>query len=665
MRVAILALAILATATHARGEADRLRVVAHHPAANAMAPATTAVRVDFDRPLDPETVSRDTIRVFGRGTGTASGALTLSEDGRSVTFAPARAFSAGEVVLVNLSHALAAADGAPLRAAGWAFRFTIATAPTARSFTRLGTLANRSSSTVATRIYGAQATDLNGDGFLDLATVNEVSADVRVALNRGDGSGLFHAFLPPQAIAERSSPNEPADFDNDGHTDGCFSASLGQAVTVLLGNGDGTYGATQTIALGGAPHGIAVLDVDGDADLDIVDADRAGSALALLVNDGAGGFGLPARFEGGVDGEYGLAAGDMDGDGITDLVVAGRDSRTIVTLLGRGDGTFDAATPAQATGGNTWVLALGDLDGDGDLDVTAANSTSNNGAVLLNDGTGRFAEPLVTIVGAHTPSTDLGDLDGDGDLDWVLTSFGGGFWRVYANDGAGRFTFDQQLDAPNNPSCAVLLDFDADGDLDLALTDEIADLVLLEQNGGAPAPTPTPRCAPTPLPCRTPAAAGKAVVELRDAAVDARDALRWTWAKGGATTKADFGDPLAADDYALCLYDAGALVLAAAAPAGGRCPTRPCWKVRTHGFDYGNRRRTPDGLASLRLRAGAAGKARIAVTGKGALLSPPSLTTLSGPLDVQLQRPGGPCFGARYGAPFKRRSPKRLFDRAD
>ncbi len=647
------------------GGAAPLQVVGVSPTRNAMASAASVVRVDFDQAVDPATISAATFRVFGRGTGTASGALTLSNGNHSVTLTPTRPFSAGETVLVNLSHAITAADASPLRSAGYAFQFTIATQPTARVFTLIDTISNRSSPGIATRIYGAQATDLNGDGFLDLATVNEISADVRVTLNRADGSGLFQSFLAPQAIAEESSPNEPADFDNDGETDGCFSAADGEAVTVLRGNGDGTYGSTQTIALAGAPHGVAVLDVDGDADLDIVDANYGTSKLALMLNDGNGTFGMPTAFEGGVDGEYGLAAGDMNDDGITDLVVGGRDGATIVTLLGTGNGTFTAAED-QSSGGSTWVITLGDLDGDGHLDATTANSSSNNGAVLIGKGDGTFEAPVTTATGAHTPSTDLGDLDGDGDLDWVLSSFGGGFWRLYTNDGSGHFALAQQIDAPNNPSCAVLLDFDNDGDLDMALTDEVADVILLERNGGTIAPTPTPACAATPLPCRTPVVAGKAALTLKDAAVDARDGLTWTWAKGSATSNADFGNPTASDGYDLCIYDAGTLVLGAAAPAGGLCPTKPCWKARKHGFDYANRSAAPNGLKAIALREGAGGKARITLSGKGTALALPNLATLSGPLDVQLQRPsGGPCFGARYGAPFKKQDAKKLADKAD
>ena len=172
---------------------------------------------------------------------------------------------------------------------------------------------------------------------------------------------------------------------------------------------------------------------------------------------------------------------------------------------------------------------------------------------------------------------------------------------------------------------------------------------------------PRPRC-----PCRTPAVAGKAALRLKDAAVDARDGAAWSWAKGAATTKSELGDPTADDGFDLCVYDAGTLVLGATAPAGGVCPTKPCWKARKHGFDYANRKALPNGLKAITLREGASGKARITVGGKGVALRMPALTTLTGPLDVQLQRrTGGTCFGARYGAPFKKRDAKRLVDKAD
>jgi len=462
------------------GPGGTLAVVRTQPATVSVAPVTTAVSVDFDRPVDLSSVTTSTFRVFGRYSGPARGSYSFALGARRVTFTPERPFSAGEVVWVNLSHDLCGMDRSRLRAAGHAFQFLTGVQPSSGTFVQYDVMSNRDC--CQTRIYGASATDLDHDGYLDLTTVNEVSADLRVFLNLADGSGEYGAFLAPTPIGDEGSPNEPADFDNDGNADLCVSASSSESVWVMLGNGDGSFGSTQEIPVGQEPHGIVVLDVDGDADPDIVNCNRGNSNLSLLLNDGQGVFGAPTFFEGGVNGEYGLAAGDMDKDGIMDLVTGGNAGTHIRTMRGNGDGTFTAVGSVAASGGQTWVVTLGDEDGDGDLDATTANSGSGTAGVLKNTGAGAFGLVSTVILGAHTVSTDLGDLDGDGDLDWAVSSFGGGFWRLYRNNGSGSFAFWREITAPSNPSCSILLDTDNDGDLDMALTDEIADVVILMEN---------------------------------------------------------------------------------------------------------------------------------------------------------------------------------------
>lgn len=475
--------AVVGIGTARPSAAVDLAVQSTTPARNTMAPVATTVAVTFDRAVLPASVTASSFRVFGRWSGSKFGSYQLSNGNRTVTLDPTENFSAGEMVFVNLSHDLKAADLAPLRPGGYAFSFQIRTSPTSLSFQEIDVMTNRTNGQ-QTRIYGASASDLDEDGYLDLTTVNEVSADVRVFLNRGDGTGLYHPFLTPQPIGVEASPNEPADFDLDGHSDLCIAAVESNSVWVLMGVGDGTYDPVVEIPVGEAPHGVCVLDVDGDGDLDIVNSNNVDSSLSLLVNDGAGNFAAPAYFESGVTSEYGLAAADMNGDGLSDVVVGSRDGAQILSLLGNGNGTFTAAGAPQSSGGNTWVVALGDVNGDLVLDAATANSGSGNGAVLFGLGNGRFGPPQIIPIGAHTVATDFGDLDGDQDLDLVISSYGGGFWRVYRNNGAGVFALHSQINAPSNPSCAVLLDFDNDGDMDLALSDEIADVVLLEENVG-------------------------------------------------------------------------------------------------------------------------------------------------------------------------------------
>jgi hypothetical protein len=494
----ILATALAAlTLSAAPVTAADLVVTGVSPAPDGVAPYLGPVVVTFDRPVLASTINADNFRVFGRWSGTVPGSFSFSNGGATVTMAPARSFSAGEVVYVNLSHHIQAQDSGSLRSAGYAFRFRVQTAPSARQFQEIDVMSNRIDG-AQTRIYGASASDLNGDGYVDLTTINEVSADVRVFLNLANGTGFYGGFLAPQGIGVESSPNEPADFDSDGNADLCVASAEENSVFVLLGAGDGTFASIEQIAVGNEPHGIAPIDVDGDGDLDIVCANRQGNNLALLINDGNGGFGSLTFFEGGVDGEYGLAAGDMNLDGITDLVVGGRDGQQVRTLLGNGNGSFTPVAP-QSAGGAVWVVVLGDLNGDGWLDATTANGFSLNGAVLMGNGDGTFDPPVTTLLSASTVSTDLGDLDGDGDLDWLLSSFGGGFWRIYVNDGAGNFTFDQEITAPSNPSCAVILDIDSDRDLDLALTDEIADVIVLMKNTASTGIRETPDPGPLAL----------------------------------------------------------------------------------------------------------------------------------------------------------------------
>ena len=475
-------------------DAQELSVVSTSPRSNELniAPVTT-IRVTFDRAVLRGAVNRDSFWAYGRSSGPVLGTTTFEDDDHTIALVPRGSFYAGEIMTVILSHDLQAADGSPMRSAGYCFQFWVRTRSSTKQLERVQLFSNAEGG--RTRIYGAAAKDMNGDGFLDLVTVNEISADLRTMFNAGDGSGQFSEF-PAQRlpIGTQASPNDTGDFNRDGRLDIAVAASQDHNIWICLNQGNGLYrDPAQDISVGQEPKGVVCLDVDGDGDLDVVNANSRSNNLSVLLNDGRGVFGEPTFFEGGVEFEYGLGAGDMNGDGILDLVVGGRIGERIRTMVGNGDGTFDwLPLPVQGAGGQPWVLVLGDLDGDGDLDVTAANGHKLNGAVLLNQGDGAFDAPVVYETGGLTISTDLGDLDGDGDLDWVLSNFGteeNKTWPVLENDGTGTFTVYRSLPCPSedgcgNPSCAVLFDFDNDRDLDIVATDEILDKILSFRNGG-------------------------------------------------------------------------------------------------------------------------------------------------------------------------------------
>ena len=474
--IAILSSALMPGLAHA------LAVTSTSPASNAGNVARhSSIVIQFDRPLAVASVTASSFRVYGHHSGPIAGAITFSNGNQTLNFTPAVTLFGGEPVSVNLSHSLAAADSTTLRSAGYAFQFLTAASTASMTFTQIDVVSVRTNGN-PTVLYGGAHADFNRDGWIDYAAVNEVSADLRVMLNRADGSGLLGPVLvPPPAIGLEASPNDSGDFNNDGFIDIATGNSSSNSTSILLGLGNGRFGAQQSVAVGNRPHGVAALDVDGDADLDLVIASENGNFLSLLTNNGSGVFGGRVDFESGGDGEYALSSGDMNGDGILDLVVGTRNDHRVIVLTGNGNGTFSSAANIDG-GGLLWKLVLGDLNGDGKLDVATANGQSNNGAIILGNGDGSLQAATVISFGGSMVASDLADLDGDGDLDWVTSSYGAARWYLRRNNGSGVFTNAGQVLAPSSASCASLYDFDNDGDLDMALADENVDVVLLMRN---------------------------------------------------------------------------------------------------------------------------------------------------------------------------------------
>ncbi|MFN7021583.1 MAG: FG-GAP-like repeat-containing protein [Phycisphaerales bacterium] len=441
------------------------------------------VSVTFDRPVNPASFSPLNFRVFGKLTGVVDGSLTFTNGGRTVSLAPDRPLMAGELVMVVMSRNLRAADGSSLRSAGYSFLYNTATTPHALRFRKHATVSNRTGGPGGpqTRIYGGLASDLNGDGWPDITTINEVSADVRVFLNPADGSMNLSPMLTPHTpLPYEASPNDVADFDSDGILDMVTSSDGSDQIAVCFGIGDGAFRTPLLINVGDNPRGFGIVDADGDGDFDITVACANANLVAIILNNGNGTFAAPVNMPVS-GGPYGMMAADMNNDGILDLAVGCRSDQTARVLRGNGDGTFTQVS-SRPMGGANWVVVVGDLNNDGHMDISGANSFSSNGSILLGNGDGTLQPATVYPIGGHSVSSDLADLDGDGDLDWIVSSFGAGAWYCYLNNGAGVMTPLINFPAPNNPSCAIPVDYDNDGDMDLVLTDEIADVLIVMEN---------------------------------------------------------------------------------------------------------------------------------------------------------------------------------------
>ena len=342
--------------------------------------------------------------------------------------------------------------------------------------------------------------DFNNDGILDVA-YNVDAADVsgeaapgfgQVLLGNGDGS--FHLA---SGYSTGICPRElkTADFNSDGipdlvYTDSEYCSFQQQSqtsdLTVLLGNGDGTFGMSYQTLLGISAQSVAVGDFNGDGIADIAvlienDFAFAGSlqSLVILLGRGDGTFqaGSPHAI-GSVDGT--MVTGDFNGDGIADLAInTGGDYifpqfTGVFVLLGKGDGTFSDAAPVVLPGEEVLNYGLGivDLNNDGRPDLVTDIEQGGLGPsaiqVLLGNGDGTFqiTEPAAApIVGVGLRQTNAFDLNGDGNADLLgFTTDAAASTVVLFGDGKGGFPSPQMPVTDETYSFSGSLVYDLDGD---------------------------------------------------------------------------------------------------------------------------------------------------------------------------------------------------------
>ena len=168
--------------------------------------------VSFDRPVNTATFTPANFKVFGKVSGPVAGTLAFSGGNQTVTFTHGVPFITGEVVMVVISHNLRGADGTFLRSAGYTFEFTVAAGGAHHVFKQKAVISNHDATGAQTRIYGGLACDLNHDGWCDMTTINEVSADLRVFMNHADGTVFGPTLVTPytpipfESISRGSNP---------------------------------------------------------------------------------------------------------------------------------------------------------------------------------------------------------------------------------------------------------------------------------------------------------------------------------------------------------------------------------------------------------------------------------------------------------------------------
>jgi hypothetical protein len=334
--------------------------------------------------------------------------------------------------------------------------------------------------TVGGSPYSPVVADFNGDGKLDLAVAN--SGDGTVSVLLGNGDGTFQAAAPPYTVGTTPVSIAVGDFNHDGCPDLAVANLNSSNVSVLLNkcDGSGTFNAAVPYTItGSAPRSIAAGDFNHDGYPDLAVADNNGSVWVLL-NDGTaspGTFGTPVSYTlGGTP--FSVAVGDFNADGYPDLAVANDSIPGYVSVLlnvgGDTPGTFQEATNYSVGAAPYWVT-VGDFNGDGYLDLAVANEADGTVSVLLNNPAdpGQFL-PMNTYSANSEPfSVTVGDFNGDGKLDLVVSNDASSAVSVLLGNGDGSFQPPATYAAGTSPDSIAVGDFNGDGKPDMAVANDI------------------------------------------------------------------------------------------------------------------------------------------------------------------------------------------------
>jgi len=331
--------------------------------------------------------------------------------------------------------------------------------------------------------------DFNNDGLQDLAVTNwapfpyTTTGTVNILLGKGDGS--FHPPLSFQSTHLRPGAIAVGDFNRDGSQDLVVANQdefqLTPIVSILFGNGDGTFQQGQDFGPLDRAYSVAVGDFNRDGRQDFAVTRELesinGGRVAIFIGDGRGQFQIfPELVSPEVStAENSIAIGDFNRDGIQDLAMANRFPLSVSIFRGNGNGTFQPAQDFEIRGPNA-SLAVGDFNNDGFEDLALSNDSISDVpivSILFGNGDGSFKPVQEFGPEKQSVSIIVGDFNGDAKQDLVTSSPHSHNITVLLGNGDGTFLAGGDF-GPTGSSVVVIGDFNKDGAPDLA-----GDTVLL------------------------------------------------------------------------------------------------------------------------------------------------------------------------------------------
>lgn len=281
----------------------------------------------------------------------------------------------------------------------------------------------------------------------------------------GNGDGTFQAaqtlgtgfsYMFAVAVADVNGDGKPDIIATNGG--GYCDPACIDYVVVLLGNGDGTFEAPVSFPSVYNTSALAVADVNGDGKPDLLvtsqfaDPDRTqDGAVTVFLGNGDGSFGIGQSYDAGSPSAWATAVGDLNGDGKLDLAVA--TSYYLEILLGNGDGSFEMAQNTATRISGSIMIADVNADGKADVLETAGCGIGCKSEVglLLGNGDGTFQAEQFTWTGASAAtSPTVADVNGDGIADVIVVhelrgSRQGSPVTVFLGNGDGTFSDSPRL----------------------------------------------------------------------------------------------------------------------------------------------------------------------------------------------------------------------------
>jgi hypothetical protein len=341
--------------------------------------------------------------------------------------------------------------------------------------------------------------DFNGDGIPDLVLAdsncpNYPSCGVsKISLLLGNGDGSFQG----PAYFSTGTDTDPrfiavADFNGDGIPDLAVANYATGTVSIMLGNGNGTFQTHVDYPVGttgfdtsSEPTSIAVGNFNGKYP-DIVVTNYNDDSISVLTNSGNDSNGTPGLFDAAVNytvgnGPISVAVGNFDGNKAPDLVVineGGNDATILIgnvnSVTGLPNGTFTAQPTTTAVGGNPQSVVVQDFNNDGVPDLAVADFLTQQVSILLGNGNGTFQNAVTYAVGASPSAIAIGDFNGDGIPDLAVTSLPsasspGNTVSLLLGKGNGTFAAPALFGAGYFSYSLAVGDFNGDGALDVAV----------------------------------------------------------------------------------------------------------------------------------------------------------------------------------------------------